>query len=256
MAVRRWRREELIVAFNLYCKTPFGLIHTRNRDIVDLAEVLGRSPSAVAWKLANFARLDPALQQRGISGASHGSKGEIEIWEEFNNDWENLAFESEKLLAEKSGYELDERTGIGDVESSAHGRDRERLIKSRVNQQFFRKAVLATYEYRCCITGLPLVELLTASHIVPWAVDAPNRLNPRNGLCLNAIHDRAFDRGLLTITPDYKVKISRAAKSLADNVATVDFLLRYEGTFIELPPKFVPDRTFLEYHNTEIFQKG
>ena len=83
-----WIRDELIVAFNLYCKTPFSKINANNKDIIELAAEIGRSPSVVALKLANFARLDPALQKRNISGMSHGSKYETEIWNEFNNNWE------------------------------------------------------------------------------------------------------------------------------------------------------------------------
>src|SRR5271155_4885876 len=59
MPRRDWTREELIVAFNLYCKIPFGRIHIRNPLIIELAKAIGRTPSAVSWKLANFARLDP-----------------------------------------------------------------------------------------------------------------------------------------------------------------------------------------------------
>jgi len=51
-------------------------------------------------------------------------------------------------------------------------------------------------------------ELLIASHIIPWARDDKNRMNPANGLCLNALHDKAFDKGLITITPDFVVRIS------------------------------------------------
>src|SRR5215210_2457947 len=108
MARRNWQREELILAFNLYCKTPFGRIHNRNPDIVSLAEHIGRSPSAVSWKLANFARLDPAIRARNLTGATHGGKGEIEIWEEFNDDWDSLAFESERLLAQTMGRNIEE----------------------------------------------------------------------------------------------------------------------------------------------------
>src|ERR1044072_818443 len=96
---RLWTRDELIIAFNLYCKIPFGQIDQRNSAVIALANVLNRTPGALAWKLANFARLDPALQNRAIKGASHGSKGEVEVWEEFNNNWDSLAFESERLLA-------------------------------------------------------------------------------------------------------------------------------------------------------------
>jgi len=96
---RLWTRDELIVAFNLYCKLEFGQIDQNNPAIVALANVLGRTPGSLSWKLANFARLDPSLQSRGIKGASHGSKGEVEVWEEFNDNWDALAFESERLLA-------------------------------------------------------------------------------------------------------------------------------------------------------------
>src|SRR5271154_7486311 len=98
MRKRGWTREELIVAFNLYCKIPFGRIHMRNPLIIELAKAIGRTPSALSWKLANLARLDPALQKRNIAGARHGARAEVEIWKEFSNDWNRLAFESERLL--------------------------------------------------------------------------------------------------------------------------------------------------------------
>jgi len=51
-------------------------------------------------------------------------------------------------------------------------------------------------------------ELIVASHIVPWSKDKGNRLSPQNGLALNTLHDKAFDRHLITITEDLKIKIS------------------------------------------------
>lgn len=250
MPRRKWTREELIVAFNLYCKIPFGRIHIRNPLVIELAESIGRTPSAVSWKLANFARLDPALQKRHIAGAKHGAQAEVEIWNEFSCDWERLAFESENLLNQFTGRppEFVE----ADREFPA-GRSREAPIRTRVNQGFFRAAVLAAYGARCCITGLSVPELLTASHIVPWSVDVKNRTNPRNGLCLNALHDRAFDCGLLTVTPDLKVKLSpRVTKRRAD-ACTRGLLLRYENVSISPPRHFLPEVDFLRYHNERIF---
>lgn len=249
----RWSREELIIAFNLYCKTTFGRIHNRNPEIIFLAKIIGRTPSAVSWKLANFARLDPSLKERSIAGASHGSKKEIEVWDEFNDDWEALAFESEKLLAQLSDLAVEEVAEVAEEYLPREGKERERLVRSRVNQQFFRKTVLTAYENRCCITGLPMLELLTASHIVPWKSDPNNRINPHNGLSLNALHDRAFDRGLLTITTNYEVKLSREIKDLTQDSVTNEFLIRYEGAAINLPTRFVPDKIFLERHRDEIF---
>ena len=232
MARKNWSREELIIAFNLYCKIPFGRMHNKNPDVIALAEILGRTPSAVAWKLVNFARLDPTLGKRGIKGASHGSKQEIEVWDEFHRDWENLSYASEVLLAEIHNKTIDELV-TDDVSNIPQGEERERTVKVRVNQFFFRSSILAAYSSKCCITGLDIPELLNASHIIPWSIDVENRVNPQNGLCLNAIHDRAFDRGLLTVGTDYRVKVSPILKSHKADTAINDLILRYEGERIK-----------------------
>jgi len=250
MTRRSWTREELIVAFNLYCKTPFGRIHTRNPDIIQLSKALGRTPSAVSWKLANFARLDPALRARDIVGALHGARSEVEVWKEFSGNWEKLAFESEQLLNQLEGRSF---PNIGETDTDLpEGRNREAKVRLRVNQGFFRAAVLAAYSSKCCITGLRIPQLLNASHIVPWSVDSRNRTNPRNGLCLNVIHDRAFDFGLLTVTEALRVKISPKLKKPIDR-ATKEFLQKYDGIRITLPDRFAPDPNFLRYHNEKIF---
>lgn len=250
MPRRDWTRDELIVAFNLYCKIPFGRIHIRNPLIIELAESIRRTPSAVSWKLANFARLDPALKKRNISGATHGAQAEVDIWNEFNNNWETLAFESERLLERITGRapEIAE-----DTPAFPEGKTREAIVRTRINQSFFRAAVLAAYGAQCCITGLSVPQLLNASHIVPWAVDAKNRTNPRNGLCLNAIHDRAFDCGLLTVTPDLRVRLSPRAKGAVADKAVQDLLWRFEDAPVSRPSRFAPGENFLRYHNEYVF---
>ncbi len=251
MERRKWTRSELIVAFNLYCKTPFGKIHNRNPDIIALANSLGRTPSALSWKLANFARLDPSLRKRNISGAGHGAKLESEIWNEFADDWEGLSFESERLRIEL----LNEPVPMESEQSFPEGKSRDAVVRVRVNQGFFRSAILTAYESRCCITGLSVPRLLCASHIVPWSVDLKNRTNPRNGLCLNALHDRAFDCGLIAVTAEYRVLISPLLKRIGDR-ALEAFIRPYEGVKIELPERFQPDVTFLKYHEETIYQSA
>lgn len=249
MPRRGWTREELIVAFNLYCKIPFGRIHNRNPLVIELANAIHRSPSAVSWKLANFARLDPSLKKRNISGAAHGADAERQVWKEFSGDWEKLTFESQRLLGEFLGG-----TPLAPVQDSfPEGKTRDAITRVRVNQAFFRAAVLAAYDSRCCITGLPIPQLLNASHIVPWSVDVRNRANPRNGLCLNAIHDRAFDCGLLTVTPELKVRVCSKIKDAKKDEAVQQFLVRYDGIAIRSPSRFAPERDFLLYHNEEVF---
>src|SRR6266404_4429266 len=103
-----WTREEHILAFNVYCKIPFGRQHSRAPEIIELARILHRSANSVALKLNNFSRLDPELRARGIKGMAHGAKGEIEIWREFENNPDTLAFESERLLAQFTGRKLEE----------------------------------------------------------------------------------------------------------------------------------------------------
>jgi putative restriction endonuclease len=254
MLKKNWSRDELILAFNLYCKIPFGRIHIHNPEIIDLAKLLGRSPSAVSWKLANFASFDPALKKRKIIGAAHTSKLDAEIWDEFNNDWGRLGFESEKLYANLTGKILDDVVHIETDDLFQEGKERESLVKIRVNQGFFRKSVLAAYDIQCCVTGLSIPELLNASHIIPWSVDAINRVNPQNGLCLNAIHDRAFDRGLITIMPDYSIKVSTRVKNIPNDLAAKDFIVKFDGHKIRLPSRFLPKTDFLTYHNINIFQ--
>ena len=99
MERRLWTREELILAFNLYLKLPFGKLHHGNPDIIHLAQIIGRTADAVAMRLSNFASVDPFHQQRGVGGLSGGRKQVEPIWNEFSRNKEDLIFESEKILA-------------------------------------------------------------------------------------------------------------------------------------------------------------
>jgi putative restriction endonuclease len=253
---RTWKRDELIVAMNLYCKLPFGQLDHRNPAIIALAEKLGRTPSSVAMKLCNFASLDPVQQARGVRGLSGASAGDRTVWEDFHKDWARLAFESEKLLAALNGKSVEAEAQIPENELPRAGLERERVVRQRVNQHFFRAAVLTAYGSRCCITGLAVPDLLIASHIVPWAKDLANGVNPRNGLCLNALHDCAFDRGFITLCPKLRVAVSPSLKAAPVKPATKRFFLDYEDAAIRLPERFIPDASFLDWHRKNVFQYG
>lgn len=242
-----WTRDEHILAFNLYCKIPFGRQHSRAPEIIELAKLIGRSANAVALKLNNFSRFDPELKARGIRGMAHGAKGEIEVWRDFEDNPESLAFESERLLAKFTGRKLEDIAEIDERGLPKEGLERERMVRVRVNQHFFRAAVLSAYDYKCCITGLAVPELLVASHIVPWASDPKQRMNPRNGLCLNALHDRAFDRRLMFFDQELKVRFRADLKAQANRGGS-DWLLGFEGQPINLPQKFKPDLAFIRSH--------
>jgi len=247
---RRWTRTELILAFNLYTRTPFGKLDQRNPDVVDLASRIGRTPGAVALKLSNFASLDPSLKSRGIRGMANVSADDRAIWEEFAADGESLAFESEKARAVLEGHALETTMDPSDL-SEVTGRDRDAIVRVRVNQGFFRRMILARYDVACCITGLRVPELLSASHILPWAGFPEHRLNPANGICLNALHDRAFDRGLITFTEDLRVQVSPIALS---DPSAGELLGRFDGAPLRLRSESNPDPSFLRYHRESIFR--
>jgi putative restriction endonuclease len=250
---KRWTRDELILAINLYCKLPFGRLHRNNPEVKHLAKLIGRTENSVAFKLVNLASLDPSLQARGIRGAGNVSNLDKEIWNEFYQHWDILPYESEKLLAQLEQTSVEQLNQIPENELPKEGKVREQIVKVRVNQSFFRNAVMAAYNNTCCITGIQQTEFLIAGHIRPWGIDEANRLNPRNGIAINSLHDKAFESGYLTITCDYKIKISPILlKQKKENVEL--YFGSYENKQIHLPSRFLPNVEFLKYHNNERFR--
>jgi Predicted restriction endonuclease len=246
-----WTIEEHIIAFNIYCQIPFGKIDEGTPEVQELAKLVGRSVGAASRKLANFARLDPALKKRGIKGLTHGAKGEEEVWNEFASNPEGLALESERLVAQRLAKSVEATAGIDTDDLPEAGIEREALVRLRVKQSFFRRRVLSAYCFRCCVTGLTNQQLLVASHIVPWSEDAPNRLNPKNGLSLNPLHDRAFDRHLMWVDAGFVVHLSpKLAESNKDAKQTIDWLMSFDGKPLLLPKCFAPDPDLLAKHAT------
>ena len=253
----KWTREETILAFDLYCKTPFSKITKTNKDIIALAKILGRTPSSVGLKMANLAHYDPELVARNIKGMSNASKLDKEIVEEFNDDWEELSYQAQLIL---SAYKQTDIYALNPeilIKKMPEGTDIEKETKIRVGQYFFRMAVLTAYGNSCCVTGMKKPDLLIASHIKPWkdSDSKTERTNPSNGLCLNALHDKAFDRGLFTLNKDYRIIISTRLSDVGMDERTRDWLFSYDHQQIMLPDKFLPGKDFIEYHNDVVFQR-
>src|SRR5260221_13952794 len=133
MTGETWTREEQLLAFNLYCKLPFGQYHHRNPYIIKLAEALGRTPGAVAMKLGNFASLDPYHQKRGVKGLSHTSNADKAIWDEFQNDWNKAAIESESLFEKIVPYAPSDITDSAKADPS-RATETERSVTVRLGQ--------------------------------------------------------------------------------------------------------------------------
>ena len=238
-----WTREELISAYNLYCKIPIKEINSKNTNIIQFADLLSRTSKEVAKRFKNFAKLDA-----NINTLKDIKEEDKSTWEFFNSDWEKSVYESENKI-------IDFENKLKNITEFPKGKERDSIVKSRINQTFFRNAVLTSYGNKCCITGLPFVDLLNASHIIPWSVDNNNRLNPRNGLCLNVLHDRAFDRGLIAIRTDYTIDISSCINNFLDCKSVKNYFLCFKNQKIILPQRFVPEKSFLEFHNKNIFKK-
>ena len=258
MIRRNWTKDELILTFALYLRLPFGKMHHNNIDVINLSKLINRTPGAIAMRLGNFASLDPYHQQRGIKGLTGGTSVCQPIWDEFFNNREALLFESERILAEKQ--ELTIETKFQNIlQNTEHlqGEYKIREVKTRVNQNVFRQIILSNYSNQCAITGVKIDQLLVASHIIPWSVNEKERLNPANGLCLNALHDRAFDSGLITIHPDdYTIRLSSELKQKKNiHPAFESYFIAYENKEIHLPDKFLPKPEFLDYHLKNIFRK-
>lgn len=257
---RNWTRKQLLVAFNLYCQLPFGKLDQHNPDIIRFASLIQRTPSALAMKLVNIASLDPVITNSGRRGLDGASKLDREMWNEMQKNWGDFALESQMeidALASHSKTDFVEPLATpafeDDPEVNYSAENTTVQIQARIGQQFFRRAVISAYAGRCCMTGITHPTLLVASHIVPWKSEKDNRLNPRNGLCLSALHDKAFDKGLLTITQDYKIKIAASIRTLKNNRFAEEWLIGLEGEKITLPEKFIPGVEFIEWHNKHVF---
>lgn len=247
MASNKWTREETIVALSVYCQVPFNKANNSNRIINEMAPIIGRSTNALKMKIGNFGRFDPELKKRDISGLSNGSKLDEEIWNEYCNDWEKLAYDANVIISR-----FVNRTKNDDI-IIPEGKEVEYSVRKRVNQSFFRQAVLASYEYTCCITGLTQVALLEACHIANWSEDVKNRLNPSNGLCMNSLFHKAYDNMLIGISADYVIHVS---EQLKDNSKAGIFIAQFDKQKIQMPSKFYPNKDLLDIHYQKYVANG
>lgn len=114
-------------------------------------------------------------------------------------------------------------------------------------QKIFRDQILLNYDFKCAITGIKTQSLLTAAHILRWADNENERLNPKNGICLSSLMDDCFEKGLITIDENYKVQLSDNVKK--DN-ELYEHLKKYAGMRIRLPKysDLRPSKEFLDMH--------
>lgn len=263
-AGRRWNRDELLVALNLYHKLTFGQLHARQPVIIALAKKLGRPPGSVAMKLCNLASLDPALRLTGRKGLEGASALDRAVWTEFHADLNQTVPASEDALRKlfhadeaadlevlpKQGVRVRQRPPSGPTETTA-------TVKLRRGQEYFRDAVLNNFGGRCGITHLNVRDLLIASHILPWGTHENERLNVRNGLCLSRLHDAAFDRYLISFDDNLRLLISPELKAELPQRIVADNFGAYVGEPLRLPEDATPPNLdFIAIHRAKFLHRA
>jgi len=253
MAQDRWTRSQQLIALRLYMRLPFGRLHGKNPEIIELAAQIGRTPNAVAMKACNFASLDPTFRQTNRKGLSGASEADRILWTEFATNPEQIAAAMEDAYAKMEPAKAVEQAAL--IELPTGETETARLVRTRRVQSFFRAAVLTSYGSRCAISGMAVPELLNASHIIPWSQNIERRADPTNGICLNALFDRAFDRGFIAVDDNLRILVSRRLK-LPDEPTDLHCSLdKLEGRPLAIPSRFAPDAEALTYHRQHVFQR-
>lgn len=244
----KWTREHEIVVLDLYCRIPFQKANNSNKNIQDLAELLGRSTNSVKMKIGNFGSFDPELKRLGIAGLDGTSHLDKDVWNYYYGRWNLLAYDAKQILANYHQNKIEIEVGIDSI-TFPPGEERECTLKQRINQTFFRSAVLSSYSNRCCITGINDTRLLEAAHILSWADNEENRTNPSNGLCMNALMHSAYDEFMFSVSQDYIIYVSEELLTdESNNSRQIDFFRKVHRKSIILPNRFLPNRDFLKQH--------
>ena len=250
MAERRnWTWDETLQAFLLYMMLPKKELDDKGDEVIALAERLGRSPNAVALKIWNIAAHDENRLAQGKVGMKNGSKLDAAVWDAFREHGDELLDQALSLFDERALRLFDNKLPASDGSvPKSHGETREAITHVRVGQGYFRNSLIASYGQRCCITGIELPELLVASHIKPWKDSNPQeKVDSSNGLLLNALHDKAFDKGLITLDSDYRIRVSTRGRSES-------MLASYDKQRITLPSFALPGKEYIEYHSDVVFR--
>ena len=244
MAIGNWTYNEVVLALYAYCHVPFNKASNNHPWIVKIATIIGRTPAAVKMKIGNLGNFDPVLRAKGITGLTRTSKTDEKVWNDYFGKWDKLVIDAETIIAQIKPSLSDDFLIV------PKGSDAYYIAKRRLNQSFFRSSVLNSYNNKCCVTGISETKLLEACHIKTWSENEELRTDPSNGICLNTLLHSAYDKFLMTITPDFKIVFSeRFLESFTDrDYSLKDYFYRKNRTTINLPNKFYPYTHCLQEH--------
>ena len=170
--------------------------------------------------------------------------------------YEQEVMEADRIVAQETNPKTISAKLITHFDLTKEGEDVASESKRRKGQDYFRRMILANYGGCCALTGIDVPQLLLASHIIPWSdkTHKQERLNPCNGICLSALYDKAFDQGLITISPDdYCVVLSSALRENETKEYYDKHFDCIKGQKLTLPTEYLPSREFLAYHRDKVF---
>jgi putative restriction endonuclease len=248
-ANRRWTKEEEILALYAYCNVPFNKASNSHPFIVKTAQLISRSPASVKMKIGNFGSFDPRLQALGIVGLTGVSKLDEQVWQTYYGNWDKLAIDAAKITADLSNRSIEDI-----VREFPAGLTKTVSVKQRINQNFFRNVVLNSYNNTCCISGISETSRLEACHIVSWTENEAIRTDPTNGLCMNPLFHKAYDKFLISVTADFDIRISDSFLSQIGDMKFRDYMQSKDNSKITMPHKFTPNRDFLDQHHQKYIQ--
>ena len=163
-------------------------------------------------------------------------------------NYEEESIENEILNEPKEAYQSHIRRMKETLEEDEY--EEELFVRGGL----FKKTIPKVYNYTCCITGMKIesshnVQMIDACHIFPFSLSGDDTVT--NGIALSPTLHRAFDRGLITINPDFIVRVSPTVKE-EDSSFT---LSQFSGQQIFLPEKekYYPSQASLSWHNKETF---
>ena len=171
-------------------------------------------------------------------------------------EYEQEVVVADRIVAQETNPHTISKKLIAYFDITKEGEDQLSIAKRRKGQDYFRRMILANYRGRCALTGISVPQLLLASHIIPWADKShkKDRLNPCNGICLSALYDKAFDKGLITISPDdYTICLSSALREYEMQGDYEKHFGGLNGRAIAMPIEHKPNKDFLAYHRDQVF---
>lgn len=170
-------------------------------------------------------------------------------------EYEQQVVEADDIVAHETDARKISKKLVAHFDLAKEGEDEVSQTKRRKGQDYFRRMILFNYGGHCALTGIDVPQLLLASHIVPWKNSTPlQKLSPENGICLSALYDKAFDKGLITFSPDdYSVQFSSALRECETKEYYDKYFGIIEGRKLMVPEEYKPNRDFLAYHRDKVF---